>query len=233
MRILSLPMFFPRSVNGRRLGILMLGMTSCGALPLSIIVDSMSRSSSPLDMMAWLAASSSNEHASEFRREPALLSSDGGAGDPRERGVKGLEMVVWDARRVWNGEALPLTSVEGTSVRSASSSSAFDMPCPECLFLCLRVPRRGSGSSWLADKELIVVSRLSTPYVLSLGSRCLGRRKGDGTDSPMDFSSAKKQVICGVWPRGARGVASLSEKLGGRDDAAKASSPDRGRMPGR
>ena len=78
-----------------------------------------------------------------------------------------------------------------------------------------------------------MVSRLSTPYVLSLGSRCFGRRNGDGTDSPMDFSSAKKQVICGVWPRAARGVASLSEKLGGRDDAAKASSPGRGRMLGR
>jgi hypothetical protein len=92
--ILNLPKFFPRSVKGRRLGILMLGMTSCGALPLSIIVDSKSRSSSPLDMIAWLAASSSNEPASEFLLEPALLSSDGGAGDPKESGVNGLEMVV-------------------------------------------------------------------------------------------------------------------------------------------
>lgn len=31
-------MFFPVSVNGRRLGILILGIINCGALPLSIVV---------------------------------------------------------------------------------------------------------------------------------------------------------------------------------------------------
>lgn len=75
------------------------------------------------------------------------------------------------------------------------------------------------------------MSRLSTPNVLSLRSRCLGLMNGDGSDSPMEFSSARKQVICGGWPRAAAiRLESLSEKLGGRDDAAKASSPDRGRM---
>jgi hypothetical protein len=140
-KILSRPRCFPRSVNGRLLGILMLGITSCGALPLSIIVDSISLPSSPLDAMAWLATSSKNDPASEFRREPALLISEGGAGDPRDKGVNGRDMVVWDARRAWNGEALPLTSVEGTSVRSSSSS--FETRA-EFLFLCLRVPGLGS-----------------------------------------------------------------------------------------
>lgn len=135
-------MFFPLSVNGRRLGILMLGMTSCGALPLSNNSDPISRSSSPLDMMAWLAASSSSEPASEFLLESGLLKRDGGAGDPHERGVNGREMVVWERRRGWKGETLPLTSVEGASVRSSSPS----LDLAGLIFLCRRGLRR--GESW-------------------------------------------------------------------------------------
>ena len=53
---LSLPIFFPRSVNGLRLGILMLGMMSCGVTPW--VPNTLSFSSSSLDTIAWLAPSS-------------------------------------------------------------------------------------------------------------------------------------------------------------------------------
>jgi hypothetical protein len=37
--------------------------------------------------------------ASEFLREFGLLMTDAGAGDPKERGVKGLDIVAWEDRR--------------------------------------------------------------------------------------------------------------------------------------
>lgn len=95
----SRPIFFPLSVNGLLLGILILGITSCGALPLSINSDPISRSSSPLETIAWLATSSKYDPASEFLRESGLLMMDAGAGDPKERGVKGLDIVAWEDRR--------------------------------------------------------------------------------------------------------------------------------------
>lgn len=47
IKTLSLPIFLPFSVKGLLLGILMLGMTSCEALLLSVISEGISFSSSP------------------------------------------------------------------------------------------------------------------------------------------------------------------------------------------
>ena len=52
IRTFSLPIFLPFSVKGRLLGILILGITNCGALPLSIILSGAISSSSPLEAMA-------------------------------------------------------------------------------------------------------------------------------------------------------------------------------------
>lgn len=90
MSTFSLPIALPVSVNGRRLGILMLGMMSCGALPLSIIVEWASLLVSPPSMLsAWLPRSSDPE--SEFRRDETLLSADALAEVPNNIGVIG-----WD-----------------------------------------------------------------------------------------------------------------------------------------
>jgi hypothetical protein len=39
------------------------------------------------------------EPTSEFLREPGLLTIEAGAGDLKERGVKGLDIVAWEDRR--------------------------------------------------------------------------------------------------------------------------------------
>jgi len=64
IRILNLPIRFPRSVKGRRLGILIEGITNCGAD--SCIGWCMSPSSSSLDATAWLDISSLVSSSSDF-----------------------------------------------------------------------------------------------------------------------------------------------------------------------
>jgi hypothetical protein len=80
---------FPASVNGRRLGILMLGMMSCGALPLSIMFDGVSLSVSPSVLTAWLPRSSDPE--SEFRLDETLLRAEAPADVPKNIGVIGCD----------------------------------------------------------------------------------------------------------------------------------------------
>lgn len=64
--ILHLPIAFPRCVKGLRLGILMLGMISCGAL--SCTIDD-TGSSSSLDKTAWLLLSPAPEDALDRGRD--------------------------------------------------------------------------------------------------------------------------------------------------------------------
>ncbi len=88
----SLPILFPSSVNGLRLGILMLGMMSCGALPLSIMSDECSRWTPPATLKALLPTPSESDPSNELRLEEELLSADAGPDVPRKMGVIGCEV---------------------------------------------------------------------------------------------------------------------------------------------
>jgi len=90
------PRLFPSSVKGLRLGILMLGMTSCGAPPLPIMlcgVSSRSPSSitetpppPPLYKLGVrLPRPSESEPLNEPRREETLLSAEEGPEGPGDR----------------------------------------------------------------------------------------------------------------------------------------------------
>jgi len=92
--ILNLPVVLPRAVNGRLLGILILGMINCGALSrseLSCKADDMSGSSSSLDAIAWLWTSSITEPSSDFRRDRGLLGRDA-VPDEVNSGVWGVDV---------------------------------------------------------------------------------------------------------------------------------------------
>jgi hypothetical protein len=69
MSILKRPMAFPRSVNGRLLGILILGMISWGAPLAPRRGESLGLSSSSPDAIAWLCISSAREISSRGRSE--------------------------------------------------------------------------------------------------------------------------------------------------------------------
>jgi hypothetical protein len=73
----------------------MLGIMSCGALPLSImLLNACSLSASSLKLRAWLPTSSDNDPTNEFLRDEALLSADDAGPDvPSMMGVMG-----WDSR---------------------------------------------------------------------------------------------------------------------------------------
>lgn len=92
MSTLSLPMRLPSSVKGRRDGILIEGMTSCGALPLSIMDGDTSGSSSMLMLRAWLAFSSDREAVTEFLRDETPLMAEAGPDAASIRGVIGREL---------------------------------------------------------------------------------------------------------------------------------------------
>jgi hypothetical protein len=86
--ILHLPIVFPRCVKGLRLGILILGMISCGAV--SCITDDMGSSSS-LDAIAWLLLSPAPEDARDRGndredRVSGLLGKDGSCDDCDSKG---------------------------------------------------------------------------------------------------------------------------------------------------
>lgn len=85
------PMPLPVSVNGRRLGIWMLGMTSWGALPLSIMDDTCCRSGS--SSSSELTAISEMEPDNEFRLEDGVLMMDPAYEVPRVMGVMGRDKV--------------------------------------------------------------------------------------------------------------------------------------------
>lgn len=99
IKILSLPIIFPFSVNGLLLGICMLGMTSC-ELPLPSMTSGEGNPSSPLDNIAWLVPSSVKKSISEFRRERLLADMEPSTGDSRKQGVTGSEGVAFGERRL-------------------------------------------------------------------------------------------------------------------------------------
>lgn len=92
MSTLSLPMRLPSSVKGRRDGILIEGMTSCGALPLSIMDGGASGSSSTLMLRAWLAVSSDREAVTESLRDETPLMAEAGPDAASIKGVTGREL---------------------------------------------------------------------------------------------------------------------------------------------
>lgn len=82
----NLPIAFPFVVNGRLVGICILGMTSSGKLseaPCCVAVSS--SSSSPLEMMAWLALSSNADSSSDSFNE--TMETDLGVLDIAEVGT--------------------------------------------------------------------------------------------------------------------------------------------------
>lgn len=87
--ILNRPILFPRHVNGRRLGIRILGMMSCDGLPRSFSTSSAESSSPPEgtpDVTAWLFVSSNREASSNGFNDLVdvdfgLLGNDNGSSD--------------------------------------------------------------------------------------------------------------------------------------------------------
>lgn len=90
---LSLPIRLPSSVKGLRLGILIEGITSCGALPLPIMTEC-SGSDSSLMVRAWLAISSDSEAVMEFLRDEMPLMAEAGPGWASIKGVIGCERFI-------------------------------------------------------------------------------------------------------------------------------------------
>ena len=84
-------MLLPVSVNGLQLGILILGMTSCGPLPLSIRLESSWADISPVMLTCPLPSSSSNDPTSEPLRELELLNAEAGPDTPKRIGVIGCD----------------------------------------------------------------------------------------------------------------------------------------------
>lgn len=237
IKTLSLPMFLPFSVNGLLLGILMLGITNCEALLLSILPDGTSFSSSPLDKIAWLAASSVKKSISEFRRELGLLFSEPRKGESGFRGLNGREAVFSDLLDS-EGERsrLGLRDDRGDGDRdlfmsSSSSSPArpFVKPFLQLLRAFSSLPLRSSMSR--EARDAVVVSRLSTPkllrFILSRDFVWLREERREEDSNVLSF--AMKYVICGGCGPGT-GVVVLSVKLVLRGRPEKASSPAMGRI---
>ncbi len=77
-------------MKGRRLGILMLGMMSWGALPLSIMAeDDGSRRASPAVLTAPLPKPPERDPSSELRREEEPLKPYADSDVPSRMGVMG------------------------------------------------------------------------------------------------------------------------------------------------
>ena len=76
--------------------------------------------------------------------------SEEGAGDPKDSGVKGLDIVAWEGRRRWDGDAFLLVSfedLEDGDIEDAKSSSD-GLDCRRFFFqLCLAVRTFSSWSS--------------------------------------------------------------------------------------
>lgn len=132
----SLPIRLPSTVNGRRLGILMEGMTSWGALPLSIISDASRGSRSWLMLRAWLAISSVNE---------ALIASLMAEGDPGVASIKGVigceRLLVAPGKSSLLGAASEIKEISSASAGSDVEIDSRSL-CAVCLARLL-----GSGSA--------------------------------------------------------------------------------------
>ena len=214
---------------------LMLGITNCDALLLSITSDGMSLSSSPLDTIAWLAASSVKKSISEFRRELGPLLIEPRNGDSGFRGVNGREAVFPDLLDS-EGERSLLGLIEDLgdddrdlSISSSSSIKTSVKPFFQLLRAFPSLPPRSSLSG--EAREAVVVSRLSTPKLLRfmLSRDPVWLREECLMEDSMVFSSAMKYVICGGCGPGTD-VIVLSVKLVLRDRPEKASSPAMGRI---
>ena len=125
------PMLFPSGVNGRRLGILMLGMMSWGALPLSIMADDNRSSwpsaspSSTLSGPRLPTSSAESEAVSEFLRDDTLLRTEVGPEAPSKIGVMGWDAFVPGVDRkggVSRFETLRLSKLSLSFSRSSSIS---------------------------------------------------------------------------------------------------------------
>lgn len=124
---LSLPIRLPPSVNGRRLGILIEGMTSWGALPLSIMSEVSIASRSWLKLRAWLAMSSEND---------ALIASLMADGDPGVASIKGV--IGWERLLVGSGKLSLLGAVSDIKeISSASAGSSVEMDSRSLCAVCL------------------------------------------------------------------------------------------------
>jgi len=77
---------------------------------------------------------------------------EAGAGEPKERGVNGLDIVAWDDRRWWEGDTFLLKSpedfTEGEAGSGTSSSERVGVCCLRCFFqFCLARRTFSSDSS--------------------------------------------------------------------------------------
>jgi hypothetical protein len=149
--------------------------------------------------------------ASEFLRESGLLRRDSGAGERIDNGVYGREIVGWDGRRCSSGDVFLLILADDLKeelVQPVRSSWEVRVLGSFKFFFQFRRALRSLSfsSSWSSPlssgaREPIVLSRLSTPYMLFFAaSLCLEiREEVEGIDCEASkvFSSAIKYVICG------------------------------------
>lgn len=165
-RTLSLPMRLPPSVNGRRLGILMEGMTSWGALPLSIMSEASMFSRSWLMLRAWLAISSENDTLIES------LMAEGDPGVASIRGVIGCErLLVGPGKLSLLGAVSDIKEISSASAGSDVETDSWSL-CTVCLAGLL-----GSGS---ADSAF----RWSRPAAVKLARDCC-RAASTASSPPM------------------------------------------------
>lgn len=94
----SRPRLLPVSVNGRRLGILRLGITNCGALPLSSMLEGLLERPCSSGSSSELMACSDKDPANEFLLEDGVLIKDSVQDVPSMMGVIGREGNEW----VWD-----------------------------------------------------------------------------------------------------------------------------------
>lgn len=200
-------MALPLVVKGRREGIWMLGMTSCGKLsdaPCCVLASA--PSSSPLDMTAWLADSSTVDSSSESFSEcrdtalGVLGTPDVGTGDGALvlTGVRGVELA-------WLESFLLGFSAGGSLKLSAGFAAPADEPCdPDlgaCFSVCFALP-------WLPFIVFLLLSapnaasrvsaRLCTPKVLSRDLLALCVLEEEARDCSISSSLLMKKAV-GTW----------------------------------
>lgn len=148
IRILSLPIFFPLSVNGLLLGICKLGITSCELLLPSMISGDWV-SSSPLETIAWLPPSSVRKSISEGCRVWGYVEMDPNMGDSRKEGVAESGAVFGRVRRGSDGEVFLVTPGEDTVDGEYEPARSSELVLLMLNFLPrLRVFRPSSVVSW-------------------------------------------------------------------------------------
>ena len=233
------PMRLPSSVKGRRLGILMLGMMSCGALPLSIMEEPLAAAGSRGSCSSWSSSSSStatspsfmlggqlggklarsSERQSELRRDETLLRAEAGPDAPSSIGVRGCERL---------GVSVPRTNGEMGRERSSSTCRGHGPLELEgrAVDSRFRSKSRWEGTRGLASSG--VSAGAGGPVRWSL-DRWWVAGGGVWDDEAMADSSARQYAI---W--GAAGSLKVDGPWGSevRGRPLWASSPGRGRIAG-